>query len=216
MAPRLSDVVFVGGQMVGLLITDPAAVRIRPTDDVDVVARVTTRTAYHDIQMRLMALGFSPDQRLNAPICRMRTGDDLVLDAMPLNENVLGFSNRWYRLTLDTATDMQLEPDLVIRAISARAFLATKWEPFRDRGADDPFLRHDLEDIFTVIAGRQQVISEVASSAADARRFIAACTRAFLANRWANDLVAGKLPDARQFPGFADDVVARLRALVGV
>jgi len=42
MAPMLADVVFVGGQMVELLITEPAAVRIRPTDDVDVVAHVTT------------------------------------------------------------------------------------------------------------------------------------------------------------------------------
>ncbi len=209
----LGDVVFVGGQMVELLITEPAAIRIRPTEDVDVVARVATRTAYHDLQMRLMALGFAPDQRLNAPICRMRTSDDLVLDVMPLNENVLGFSNRWYALTLDTATEIQLEPDLVIRAISAPTFLATKWEAYRDRGADDPFLSHDLEDIISVVAGRQQVIGEVASSAADARRFIAECTRVFLANRWANDLVAGNLPDARRFPAFADDVVARLRAL---
>ncbi len=212
----LADVVFVGGQMVELLITEPAAVRIRPTEDVDVLARVTTRTAYHDIQRRLMALGFSPDQRLNAPICRMRTGDDLVLNVMPLNENVLGFSNRWYRFALDTATDRQLEPDLVIHAISAPAFLATKWEAFRDCGADDPFLSHDLEDIITVMAGRPQVIAEVASSAADPRRFIAASTRAFLANRWANDIVAGSLPDAQRFPGFADDVVARLRALAAV
>jgi hypothetical protein len=40
MAPMLADVVFAGGQMIELLITE--AVRIRPTDDVDVVARVTT------------------------------------------------------------------------------------------------------------------------------------------------------------------------------
>ena len=216
MAPMLADVVFVGGQMVELLITEPAAVRIRPTDDVDVVAHVTTRTAYHDLQMRLVALGFAPDHRLNAPICRMRTSDDLVLDVMPVDERVLGFSNRWYPLALDTATVVALAPDLTIRAISAPAFLATKWEAFRDRGAGDPFHSHDLEDIINVMAGRRHVIEEVAASAEDARLFIASETRAFLANQWANDIVAGSLPDARRFPGFADDVVARLRALAAV
>lgn len=109
-----------------------------------------------------------------------------------------------------------LAPDLTIRAISAPAFLATKWEAFRDRGADDPFHSHDLEDIINVMAGRRHVIEEVAASAEDARLFIASETRAFLANQWANDIVAGSLPDARRFPGFADDVVARLRALAAV
>jgi len=146
----------------------------------------------------------------------MRTSDDLVLDVMPLDERVLGFSNRWYPLVLDTATAVALAPDITIRAISAPAFLATKWEAFRDRGADDPFLSHDLEDIITVVAGRQQVIAEVAASAEEARLFIAEATRTFLAIRWADDIVAGSLPDARRFPGFADVVVARLRALAAI
>jgi len=116
-------------------------------------------------------------------------------------------------LAPDTATAVALAPDVTIRAISAPAFLATKWEAFRDPGADDPFLSHDLEDIITVVAGRQQVIADVAASADEARPFIAEATRAFLANRWASDIVAGNLPDAQRFPRFVEDVVARLRAL---
>lgn len=42
LTPCLADVVFVGGQMTELLVTDPAAIRPRPTENVDVVARVTT------------------------------------------------------------------------------------------------------------------------------------------------------------------------------
>ena len=96
--PLIGELVFVGGQVAELLVTDPAAVRVRPTDDVDVVVPVTTRTAYHALQMRLMGLGFTPDQRAGAPVCRMRTADDLILDVMPLNEAILGFSNRWYHV----------------------------------------------------------------------------------------------------------------------
>jgi len=86
--------VFVGGQVAELLVTDAATVRIRATDDVDVVVQVTTRGAYHDLQMRLITLGFAPDQRIGAPICRMRTVDDPLLDVMPLDESILGHSNR--------------------------------------------------------------------------------------------------------------------------
>jgi len=89
--PLLGEFVFVGGQVAELLVTDASVVRVRPTDDVDVVVPVTTRWEYHDLQMRLMALGFAPDQRAGAPICRMRTRDDLVLDVMPLDEEILGF-----------------------------------------------------------------------------------------------------------------------------
>ena len=83
--PLLVELVFVGGQVAELLVTDPAAVRVRPTDDVDVVVPVTTRTAYHALQLRLMTLGFTPDHRDGAPVCRMRTADDLLLDVMPLD-----------------------------------------------------------------------------------------------------------------------------------
>ena len=92
--PLLGEFVFVGSQVAELLVTDAAAVRVRPTDDVDVVVSGTTRGAYHDLQMRLITLGFAPDQRSGAPICRMRTVDDLLLDVMPVDEAILGVSNR--------------------------------------------------------------------------------------------------------------------------
>jgi hypothetical protein len=215
-APLLADVVFVGGQMAELLVTDPAAIRIRPTEDVDVVVRVTTRTAYHRLQGRLRELGFSPDSRSGAPLCRMRTADDLVLDVMPLDEEVLGFTNRWYLLALDTAIPLELASDVVIRAITASAFLATKWEAFQHRGATDPLLSHDLEDIITVVAGRSTIVADVSALPRGARQFIAASTRDFLAGPWAEEIVAGSLPDARRLPGFADVVLARLRELAGL
>lgn len=40
----IDDVVFVGGAVVGLLLTDPAASEARATNDVDVVIGETSRT----------------------------------------------------------------------------------------------------------------------------------------------------------------------------
>jgi hypothetical protein len=39
-APFLSEIVFVGGVTLGLLITDKNAAPIRSTDDVDVIAEI--------------------------------------------------------------------------------------------------------------------------------------------------------------------------------
>ena len=133
--PLLGELVFVGGQVAELLVTDTAAVRLRPTDDVDVVVPVTTRGAYYELQMRLITLGFAPDQRVGAPICRMRTVDDLLLDVLPLDDAILGFSNRWYPYAMESATNLMLEAGLIIRVASGAAFLAMKWVAFASRRA---------------------------------------------------------------------------------
>lgn len=216
LTPCLADVVFVGGQMTELLVTDPAAIRPRPTEDVDVVVRVTTHTAYHRLQERLRDIGFGPDTRPGAPICRVRTTDGLVLDVMPLDEGILGFTNRWYPLALDTAEEIELEPGMSIRAITAPAFLATKWEAYRARGAADPMTSHDLEDVITLVMGRKGILEEVEILPPEARSFIAEATRDFLAGPWAEEIVSGNLPDARGLPGIADVVLLRLRALAGL
>ena len=51
--PLLGEVVFVGGQVAELLVTDPAATRVRPTTDVDIVVEASSRLRYHDIEERL-------------------------------------------------------------------------------------------------------------------------------------------------------------------
>jgi hypothetical protein len=192
LGPLLGEFVFVGGQVAELLVTDASVVRMRPTEDVDVVVPVTTRQAYHDLQMRLMALGFAPDQRAGAPICRMRTGDDLVLDVMPVDEEILGFSNRWYAYAMESATGFMLEPGLVVRIAASTAFLATKWVAFASRGAADPMSSHDLPVV---------------------RQFIRHETSAFLDAPWADGVLEGNLPDARRVPGLVEAVTRRFQQL---
>lgn len=68
--PLLDDLVFVGGQVAELLITDPAGVRIRGTDDVDVIVKATTRTQYETFSEKLRALGPRLDTSEGAPVCR--------------------------------------------------------------------------------------------------------------------------------------------------
>ena len=98
-------VVFIGGVVRGLLVTDAAVEGSRPTKDVDVIAAgIATRAEYYtQIHAKLQALGFREDTREGAPMCRWRL-DDLVVDVMPPVYEVLGFSNRWYAHAVNTAT----------------------------------------------------------------------------------------------------------------
>jgi hypothetical protein len=86
----------------------------------------------------------------------------LQLDLVPLDEKVLGFANRWYRVGYEAALSAELANGVHLRHLSAPHFLATKFEAFKDRGQNDVYLSHDLEDIMTVMEGRSLVVQEVA------------------------------------------------------
>lgn len=147
LAPVLGDLVFVGGCTTGLFITDPAAAGVRPTVDVDAIVDVATDAGYSTLAERLRALGLGEDTSPGAPMCRWRR-DGVVVDVMPVDERILGFSNRWYPTALATARTLDLAGQRV-RVVTPPLFVATKLEAFRGRGRGDCLGSHDLEDIVT-------------------------------------------------------------------
>ena len=65
--PVLDELVFVGGCVTGLLISDKAATGVRPTFDVDVITEATTYTEYAHLSERLRKLGFVEDTGEGVP-----------------------------------------------------------------------------------------------------------------------------------------------------
>lgn len=63
----LAALVFVGGAVAGLLITDPAMPAIRPTEDVDLVVQATVLREYHAVETALKARGSVQDMSADAP-----------------------------------------------------------------------------------------------------------------------------------------------------
>ena len=193
LVPLLDEVVFVGGAVLPLLVTDKGAAPVRGTLDVDVVSAITTYGEYAVFAERIRALGFTEDTRAGAPLCRwVHTG--LTLDVMPLAPGVLGFSNRWYRAALDTAQPCALASGTAIRLITAPLFLATKIEAFRGRGQRDFYASHDLEDFIAVVEGRPLLIEELAKAPRDVRAFLAAAGDELLGEARFLDAVPGYLP----------------------
>ena len=192
--PLLPEVVFVGGCTTGLFLTDEAAAEVRPTFDVDVIAEITSYADYATFSERLRALGFREDTSPEAPLCRWLV-DDMKLDVMPIAEKILGFTNRWYETAMDAATERELEKGLRIRVVTPPYFIATKLEAFRGRGKGDYANSHDLEDLLTVIDGRDVIVGEVAETAA-VRAYTAGEFRAFLETPAFLDALPGYLlPD---------------------
>ena len=94
LGPLTNDLVFVGGAVGTLLLSDPAAAPPRATNDVDVLVEVATLAEYYGLAERLKRRGFSEDMT-SAVICRW-AGHGRVLDVIPTEEGILSFTSRWY------------------------------------------------------------------------------------------------------------------------
>jgi len=147
------QVVFVGGITTCLYIDVDIADDIRPTTDVDCVIEIANKKEYDKFQKKLRAKGFTHDMRVGAPLCRFRHGDLLVLDVMPNDEEILGFSNSWYKEGILNKEKFHLTKDDYIYIFPLALFIASKFEAFNGRGRKDPRMSWDLEDIVLVIDG---------------------------------------------------------------
>jgi predicted nucleotidyltransferase len=195
LVPLLDRIVFVGGCATGLLITDPGASPVRPTLDVDAIIDLASYAQFADLENRLQDLGFQPSHAEGAPICRW-THQDLVLDLMPTDSSILGFSNRWYHMALQNSETTRIGTHK-IRLITAPYFLATKLEALHGRGQHDYRLSRDLEDIVTVINGRPEIVNEVQETEDRLRQYLSDQLSTLLADRNFMEALPGHLlPDA--------------------
>ena len=161
--PLIDKVAFLGGATTGLLITDPAAAEIRPTLDVDIIIEIISRGEYYKLEETLRSLGFDQSMKKDDPICRWLI-NDIIIDIMPTNEKILGFSNQWYSEALKNSVYMEIEKNISVRIVTAPYFMATKIEAFYGRGNNDFFLSHDMEDMISVIDSRKELLEEIVNS----------------------------------------------------
>lgn len=202
------QVVFVGGAVAGLLVTDPLADAVRATRDVDAVVNAN-RALFHRIEEAVAERGFARDVSSDV-ICRwVHKGSGVLFDLMPVQPEVLGFSNRWYPYAVETAVSLDLGAGLMIRLVSAVAFVATKLEAFAGRGNGDFMSSHDLEDVLNIVDGREELADEMAAAPAELRQTVAAVFAQLLKNPDFVNVLPGLIAE----PERAGLVMDRLKVL---
>lgn len=101
-----------------------------------------------------------------------------------------------YSGAVATAASFEIAPKVFIRVITPPYFLVTKLEAFADRGENDFLGSSDLEDIISVVNGREGLIFEVENAQHDVRAYIAAAISDLLSKRTFIDALPGHLnPD---------------------
>lgn len=212
LGPLTEKLVLVGGCTTGLLVTDLARPPARATIDVDMIVETMSLTSYYKLQDELRAAGFKEDPELT---CRWRLGD-LRVDVMPTDEQILGFSNRWYQRVLEQAQQYQLPSGTLIKVVSPPLFVSTKLEAFYSRGNGDYGISHDIEDIVTVVDGRPELSGEVACADADVKSYLEEEVDALLAEIAFTSTIAYHLPADGANQGRVPIILKRLREIAGI
>jgi hypothetical protein len=184
------QVVYVGGRIVGLLITDLIEDDVRPTYDIDVAFDLGTTgiVAHYLLQKKLEDLGFKPEGNIN---CRYVL-DDFMIDVMYTDGALQGINSNWYQAGFDNATEIQIK-DKKIKIFNAVYFIATKLEAFTDRAYkdNDYWDCKDLEDIINVINGRPELLTELMNSPKTVIQFISSYLKKLIEDpKWFNAIKA--------------------------
>ncbi|MFN0157505.1 MAG: hypothetical protein ACKVRP_05450 [Bacteroidota bacterium] len=192
LGPLRNDVAFVGGAVVGLYATDPAATEIRSTDDVDCVIEVSSQVEYNALEEELRSLHFHNDTTIGAPLCRWKF-KDITVDVMPTDPSILGFTNKWYAEGLSRALDQLLPDGTSIKILPSPYFLASKLEAYKGRGNGETRTSPDIEDLVYVLDNRGEVANEVVDSDEPLRKYLAHEFRLLLEDASIDEAIASAL-----------------------
>ena len=201
--------IFVGASVLGLLATQDEAPTPRPTEDVDLVALVTDYARLATLHERLRQRGFAEDSESRV-ICRWRY-HGFIVDVMPPDPSILGFSNELYPSALSHAAVIELD-GISIRHINGPHFIGTKLLAFEGRGAGDLWVSHDLEDLVAVVNSRPEIVGEIAAAPETCRSIVLSRLAALRKSSEFREAADGHL--ANDAPGRVATVLARIDAIL--
>lgn len=209
LGPLRNQFIFVGGSIVELLLDKTYPLNPRVTYDVDTIVEICGYGPFAQIEKALRKQGFKHDINDNI-ICRWHI-DGIMLDVMPTDPKILGFSNIWYKATVKNAIKHFLGPELDILLITAPYFLATKIEAFENRGEQDFYGSHDLEDIITLLDGRDSLLNEITASELDLKSYLVKKFKDYQKNTYFINALPGHLSP---YQTGTDERVERLESLM--
>ncbi|MDZ7755877.1 hypothetical protein [Rhodohalobacter sp.] len=187
--PLLEEIAFVGGGILPTYLPKGFDSVIRVTYDLDVVIKLAHYGKLEKLNKRLKDLGFYPD-RESTVICRY-TDKHILLDVMPTDSEILGFSNRWYEEGLNNKEWISLTGEIDIPRFTIDYYLATKWEAVRGRGKQDWRTSKDMEDIVTLI--NHNALNQISSKQSDVNVYLKNQFSDLLNQKYAGEIILSHL-----------------------
>lgn len=155
-----NEVVFVGGAVVSIYVTDEGADQPRPTKDIDITVQVSSYSQMENLREKLASKGIFPSPE--STVMYRYKYDDIQIDFIPWDATPLGPTNSWLKPGFDHAESVTVGKT-EIKVLTVPYFLASKWEAYRSRGSD-PRTSHDFEDIIYVLDNNLNVVDSIQSA----------------------------------------------------
>lgn len=187
------NMIFVGGSVAELYANNPAVSEIRPTLDVDCVIELRSKTAHAKLEDELRAKGFANDTSRGAPICRW-IYRDIMVDVMPSDSDVLGFSNIWYNEGIENKISKTLPNGTELFVFAPEYYLAAKFEAHKGRGGNDLRQSHDFEDIIYILDNCSELLKSVINANASVKTYLIEECKTLLANNGLTEGIESALP----------------------
>ncbi len=111
---------------------------------------------------------------------------------------------------------MRLPDGHEINLVSPPVFIATKIEAFRDRGNNDYMASHDLEDVISVIDGRDELMAEVSTSDKALKQYLGEQFRGLLETRAFQEALPGYLSGDSASQARLSQIMEKLRLLAKI
>lgn len=203
--------VFLGGSTISLYITEPEVVQIRETLDVDCVVEVGNRIEYEDLIQKLRQKGFFEDFESKV-ICRFKKGE-LILDVMPADSKILGFTNKWYKMGIENAIELGLGKTK-LKVFSPALFIASKIEAFKGRGKGAFSTSSDIEDIVTIFDGRSNIANDLMASPSEVKAELNNELGLFFKNADFLDALEGHISDRQSTLGRKKIILSRIQSFL--
>jgi hypothetical protein len=163
-------IVFTGGSTIPLYLDELSARDARYTRDVDCVVEITSRIEYYRLSNELRQIGLE-EYTGGGPLCRW-SYEELIIDIMPTDPSILGFSNSWYIPGMSKSIIYTFPSSQQIRIFPIAYLLASKIEAFQGRGNDNLYTSHDMEDIALLLDGCPYLEREIQQADTKVKDFI--------------------------------------------
>ena len=179
------DVIYVGGAVVSLYVTDEGAEQPRPTKDIDISVQISTYAEMNELREKLASKKIYPAPSEN--IMYRYTYNDILIDFIPFEETPLGPTNSWLKPGFDKAYPLTIG-NIEIFILPVSLFLATKWEAFKSRGGD-PRTSSDFEDIIYILDNNIELVQNVREANKDVQDFLKEMSHEILNHASRNEII---------------------------
>jgi len=168
----LNNVVFVGGSVLELYVTDHAAYENRPTDDIDIIITAPTLGGFYSWEQELEKKGFVHIAEEECGKKHAWKHEELTVNLLPMFTESLGYTNRWYEEAVFHANSYPLPDGTAIKLFPPAYYLAAKIEAYQQRGKEDIRMSEDFEDIVYLLGSRLEILEEIGNAFHEVRKYI--------------------------------------------